>query len=150
MNRKEKLMVGCLGIILISMLGCSGFQDALVLAYIDEEAIEYAREEDGKEFTPYTSLWDLQRIDRKVDRRYKQDQLLLRRQLEDINIKYVSLKDVLREGAVGGAELKNIFFGTTGVVNGLIALSGLGIGTLALSKPGDKKKIKELENGKIV
>ena len=84
---KQKIVVLVMSTLLVTMLGCAAFMDGLTPAYIDPNAIEYSGEA-PKIFTPYTSIWDLQRVKRGIDRSHFENQLALARELEDDVAKY--------------------------------------------------------------
>jgi len=148
MNKKQKLLVGFLVLFVVAVFGCSAMQDVITPAYIDKGAIEYSGEEPTM-FTPYTSLWDLQRIERSVDYNHFNLQKEAARLAEDDSGRYSYLKQAMLIGATSAQELKGAIFSPEGPLGMLlIGLPTFGLGALLISKPSDKKRIVELQNGK--
>lgn len=147
MNRKQKLLVGVLVLFMITLVGSSCVQDLIVPAYIDENAIAYSGEEPTM-FTPYTSLWDLQRIERSVDHVHFRTQKEIVRMAEDDSGHYGYLKEAMLIGVMSAQELKSAIFSPSGPLGALlIGLPTFGLGAMLISKPEDKKKITALQNG---
>ncbi len=148
MNWVQKILATVLAIILVAILGCSAWQDGITPAYIDPAAINYSGE-NPLVFTPYTSLWDLKRIDRALDLKHYKTQVEISRYVEDDRIKYNYLKDGMQINMISAEELKGTLFSPTGPIGLLMAAApAFGLGALLISKPSDKKRITELENGK--
>jgi len=148
MSWYQKMLVLVFGVIVIVITGCSAWMDGITPAFIDPIAIEYSGEK-STIFTPYTSLWDLRRIDRGLDYSYFNNQKDIARSLEDDQIRYKYLKEAMQINMLSAEELKSTLFSPEGgVMSLLLAGSGIGIGALAISKPSDKRRIVELTNGK--
>lgn len=147
MSMLQRMVVLVLGIIVIVMVGCTAWQQGLTPAYIDPVAIEYS-ETGATVFTPYTSLWDAYRIDRELDYRHVVNQVEVYRHIEDDNLRYDHIKNAMQVNIQSAEELRGtIFDAESGILPLLLAGSGFGIGALAVSKPADKRKITELQNG---
>ena len=113
-------------LILVTVLGCSLFVDAITPCYIPPELAKVI-DESPTSFLPYTTVFDAQRMLRKIN--------------------YLTEGLVIGVGAA--RELQSNVLNPTGPL-GLLLVGGpaLTIGALGISKPKDKKKITELQNGK--
>ena len=143
-SKFAKLLIPALALILLAVVGCAMFQDAIVPAYIDNEAIEYS-EQSGKSIVPYTTLLDAKRIKRYLDQKHKLNQLGLARLIEDDDMTYRFISRSLRTSMRDAEAFQRQLFSPTGPISLLAASAGLGLGAMAISKPGDKKKIVALE-----
>jgi hypothetical protein len=134
MTKLQKLLttISVLGLLIV--LGCSTFQNALVPCYIDPDAAIFA-DEPLTNIMPWTTILDAKRISTKMDFVHSVGRL-----------EYNYLKSNLSSYLADAEQFKQTAFSPSGPI-GLLVPAGLGltIGTLALSKPDDKKKIKELE-----
>ena len=145
MSKKQKVVVVLLGALLTFMVGCSSFQNVLTPAYIYPNAIEYS-EVDVPEFLPWTTLWDLDRVERGIEYKHYLKVVSLQREIEDNDFLKNWFKDSLSISRQNAIELRDNLFSPTGPMSLLLtACPALGIGWLALSKPSDKKHIIELE-----
>ncbi len=150
MSSKQKLLVGFLVVFLVVLISTSCIQDVVTPAYVDPYSIDYSGEEPTM-FTPWTSYWDLQRIERAVDHQHFFTQKTILRLAEDDLDHYSYLKDSLLIGAVSAQELKAAIFSPNGPLGMLMAsLPAFGLGALLIRKPGDTKVIEELKNNKGV
>lgn len=142
----KKLVVGLSIAILLTMLGCASFQEVLTPAYISEDALAYTGD-DGKTFTPYTSLWDARRINKKLDYQHHVNQLKSAREMEDDSNEYKHVKDAHLTYIKQAEEFRHTLFDPDGAI-GLLApaLGGLGLG-FVIKRPGDKNT-KEVEEEK--
>ena len=148
MTKIQKLIISISVLLLAGILGCAAFQDGLVPCYIDPGALEYVDVNDIRVFTPWTSLWDAERLAELIDYKHKLNQVIIARMLEDDSIAYAYIKDIHAQHIASGRELKTNLFSPEGAFGLLLpALGGLGIGWLGLSKPTDKKQIETLKNG---
>ena len=146
MSKLEKVLVGLCILLSLAFVTTGCFQDILVPAYIDPVAIEYS-----KEVVPsfiYTNLWDAERVALGLDQQHFLIQRSLARMMEDDDTKYDFLSNAHSYNIASAKELRDNIFSPTSPLGALIpGLSGLGLGWIALSKPSDKKKIVELQNG---
>jgi hypothetical protein len=151
MSKKQKIVVVLLGALITFMVGCSALQNVITPAYIDPNAIEYS-EVDVPEFLPWTTIWDLDRVERGIEYKHYLEIVRLQREIEDNDFLKNWFKDSLNTSRQDAVELRDNLFSAGGPASILLtALPGLGIGWLALSKPSDKKHITELEkkNGSV-
>lgn len=145
MSKKQKLLVGCLILFVVAIVSTSCLQNVITPAYIDPVVIEYSGEE-PKIFAPWTTIWDLERIERSVDYNHLTQQKMFARLAENDVDKYHFLKDSMSISMVSAQELKSAVFSPEGgLLSLLIAGSGIGIGGLLIPRGKDTKKIKELE-----
>jgi hypothetical protein len=129
MNRLHKIIVGLVSALLIVFVGSSCVQDAIVPAYVNEDAAEYAGEP-TKLFMPYTTLFDAKRIAAKLEYVHAIE-----------NVKYGFYQNVTDLSVISGEQLKQTIFSPEGPI-GLLAPMLLGgtFGALVIPRPGDKKK----------
>jgi len=132
-------------IILVAFLGCSAMMDGVTPCHIDERIGEYT-EEPMVSYLPYTSLWDAKRLNRELDRKHEKADTDLVRLIEDNDDFYTFLKDAHAIHMAGAQEFQDNVFNPTGPIGALIlATTGVSIGAFGISKPGDKKKLTELQ-----
>jgi len=147
MSKLQKLLVLISTILLVTILGCSAWQNGLTPAYIDPAAIEYS-EMCPKIFTPYTSLWDAYRIQRGLNYQYFLKRIKLGRLIEDNDARHKFLNNAHLGYMESSEELRDTLFSPTGPLSILFAaIPGLAIGGYLIQRPSDKKRIIELENG---
>jgi len=150
-KRLQKILVTVSVLILVAFFGCAAFQEAVTPAYIEPDAIKYA-DVNVPTFTPWTSLWDAKyKVDRWMDLRHKEVQLDLVRKIEDDDLRYTFLKDVEATHIRSAEELRQNLFSPEGPLGLLIpTILGGTLGALLIPRPGDRKRIAELEkvNGK--
>lgn len=130
---------------LVVIFGCAAMMDAVTPCFIEPDAIIYA-DEVPTSFMPFTSLWDAERIDYKMNYVHILNQKALERLMEDDNLEYSFLIDKSVIHQVGAREFQKAVFTPDGLIGLLIPT--LCTGTLCatlISKPGDKRKITELE-----
>lgn len=144
---KKTLLTLIASVILVTVLGCSAWMEGVVPTYCDPPAIEYSKTK-PKVFTPYTSLWDARRIKREMEFMHLSEQTRIARDMEDDQMRYRHLNDAMQTNIASAEELRNTLFSPTGPVSMLSAALGLGLGAFLIPRPSDKKRIKELENGK--
>ena len=153
LNLVEKLKVLGVGLVmavLVGFLGCAGFQDALTPCYIDREIGEYA-EDDMTSFVPFTSLFDAKRLKRRMDYVHEMNQEQISRLHVDDIMVYSFLNDSITIGMKDSSQLQETIFSPSGPLGLLIpTLLGGTLGATLISKPSDRKKIVELQNGKTV
>lgn len=137
----KRLIVSVCTIGLIIMIGCSAVQDAITPAYILPEAAVYADVNDTSEFMPYTTLWDLNNLDRRLDFAHQANQNVLGRMLEDDNLEYAFLKDAVTTSQQSAAAFKETVFSPSGPIGLMFpAVFGGLLGTFLIKRPGDKTK----------
>jgi len=141
----NKILIALVSALLIVFFGCSAMMDGVTPCYINEDIKDYT-EEPLTSFLPYTTLWDANRLDRVMDFKYLINQKAYERLAEDEGYTYNFLKNDLLISKAGAQELQDTLFDPAGPIGLLLPLIGGGtLGALLLSKPGDKKKIAELE-----
>jgi len=134
MNKLRKLIIWICILGLTTILGCAAFQDAITPCYIPEEVIESVDVNLPLiSWMPYTSLFDAKYVKTKMYFQYLLYNNLMTASIQSSEA--FQQKIFSPEGPLG-LMLPTIFGGT--------------LGALLISKPGDKKKIVELEikNGK--
>lgn len=139
MSSKTQNLIATVSIfLLIVILGCASFQSALVPCWISPAAIKYANTKPNVIF-PWTTLFDAHRISAKMDYVHTVNQI------KD-TLEYEYLRGITRFHIAAGEELRAALFDPTGPI-GLFVTTTLGAsaGALLLSKPSDRKKIKQLE-----
>lgn len=139
MSTKTQNLIATLSVFcLIVVLGCASFQDVLTPCRVSPAAARYA-DTNETSILPWTTLFDAKRILMKLDYVHTKTQLT-------DTLEYEYHKGITRFHEAAGEELKATLFEPTGPI-GLLVTSALGgtAGALLLSKPTDKKKIKELE-----
>ena len=128
-------------LILVLLIGCSAVMDGITPAYIEKTAAEYAGVEDITEFLPYTTLWDLRKLIRKLDYTHQAKQIMIARLLEDDTIQYDFLKDSTTLSLQGALQFQDTFFNPSGPIGMLFpALTAGTLGALLIRRPGDKTK----------
>lgn len=152
MNRYFKTIIVTLStLILVVFFGCSMMADVFTPCPIQPAAGEYANEP-LLDFMPFTTLYDAKRIDAKLDYQHDLNQITFARLSEDDNSKYGFVKDVHITNMQSGLEFQQVVYSPTGPIGALIPTLTAGtLGALLISKPADKRRIKELEtngNGK--
>ncbi len=123
--------------------GCASMKDLIIPAYIPPASLEYSGSEPTT-LLPFTTLFDLKRVDMKMDFVYATSQMTEK-------LKYKFLKGVNYVHISASEELREAVFSPSGPIALMFPmLLGGTVGSLLISKPEDKKKIKELEkaNGK--
>lgn len=149
MNWIQKLLVLVSTIVLVTVLGCSAWMDGLTPVFIDPAAIVYS-EASPKVFTPYTSLWDARRIQREMNYQHYTKKVAAIRNIEDVDTRHKYLNDAMDGYIASAEELRDTAFGPTGPLSILFAaVPALGLGAYLIPRPSDRKRITELENGKI-
>ena len=139
----QKLILAIAIMGLAVFFGCASVQDLIIPAYIPPASLEYSGSEPTT-LLPFTTLFDLKRVDMKMDFVY------LSKQTSE-KIRYEFLKGVNYIHISASEQLQNAIFSPSGPIALMFpALLGGTVGGLLFSKPEDKKKIKELEkqNGK--
>lgn len=139
MSTKTQNLIATLSILLlVILLGCASFQDALTPCWISPSNLNYA-DANGTSIFPWTTLFDAKRISARMDYVHSWNQLTDR-------MRYTYEKGLSQFHIAGAEEIKASLFSPTGPL-ALIVPTGLAAtaGALLFSKPSDKKKIKDLE-----
>ena len=145
MNKKQKLCIGFCVLLLTAFITTGCFQDVLTPAWIDASAIAYAQEK-VPSILPWTTLWDAERVAVGLEQQHFLNQRELARLQEDDTTTYDFLSASHSYNIASAKELRDNVFSPTSPIGALIpALGGLGLGYIGLSRPADKKKLKELE-----
>ena len=136
MTKLQKLLVGMSALLLIGMLGCAAFQNAITPCWIEEDCRLYA-DANVPRLMPYTTIADADYVDKKMD------------YVHDMGRKnYLFLKGVLGDSRMDAEQFKAFAFNPQGPIGLLTAsLPMFGLGALLVSKPSDKKEIDRLKNG---
>lgn len=138
----KKLFIWLCILGLTVMIGCSAVQKAVIPCYIPPAALDYADVNEPATFLPFTTLFDAERVDMKVDFVHSYNQVTDKMQYE-----YVKGLNTFHMSA--SKRLQTALFSPEGPVGLLLpTLMGGTLGALLISKPNDKKRITELENGK--
>lgn len=148
MTKLQKMLVALSVLLLVALIGCSGFQDGIVPCWIEQRVGDYT----GEPMTsalPYTTIADAKRQMDFMQYVHDTKQLGFLR-LSENDVRFVRQMNKIQTGHLDRAqELRDNVFFPTGPGGLLLAmLPALAIGKYGLSNPSDKKKIAELENGK--
>lgn len=137
MTKIQKLLVGFLATVLLTIFSCAAFQDAITPCFIDPACIQFA-DANVPTWLPWTTIADAGYVNDKMD--YIRDMS---------ELEYSYLKDGMVLHLADARELQRTLFSPEGPIGLLLpALGGLGIGALAIRRPQDKKEIEQLKNGK--
>ena len=135
--------------LLLAVVGGGCFQDLLTPCHIDEATIEYSGQE-ATSYVPWTTVWDAQRIRAYVNYMHVQTQNAYERLKKDDSLTHAFLLDGVDANIADAMELQALVFSPTSPLGAmLLAGGGLGLGALAIKRPGDKSK-KEVELEKSV
>jgi hypothetical protein len=134
MNKKQKLLTVLMAMGLAIMFGCSAIQDIITPTYVSPDAATWA-DTTPKLFMPYTTLFDAKRVGMAID--YK---IIVEK------FKGGYYKGMTNLSILAGEEIKATVFSPDGPIGLLLpTLFGGTLGAMLISKPDDKKKIRELE-----
>lgn len=135
--------------LLLAVIGGGCFQDLLMPIHIDEAAIEYSGQE-ATSYMPWTTVWDAKRIRGYVNYMHVQTQNAYERLKKDDSLTHAFLLDGVDANIADAEELQAQVFSPTSPLGAmLLAGGGLGLGALAIKRPGDKSK-KQVELEKSV
>ena len=136
MTLLQKLLTTAATLILLVILGCSLVQNSIVPCYIDEDAAAYA-DAPLTQLMPWTTIQDAERIYARMEYVHQIKQL-----------GYHFLRNSLSAHLADAEQFKQVAFSPSGLL-GLLLPAGMGaiLGGYMISKPDDKKKITELQNG---
>lgn len=147
MTKIQKVVIGLSVLLLVALIGCTSFQSAFAPMYIDPDVGEYTGEEMTSWF-PWTSIWDGDRLMKKMIFLHTATLLELERAAED-EISHVSfLTDSLVLSRKDAVEFRDSVFNPEGAMGLLLpTLLGGTIGGLLIRRPQDTKEIEKLKNG---
>lgn len=149
MKYLKPFLIILLATIILAIIGCSGFQDALTPCHIDGVAIEYSGQE-ATSYMPWTTVWDAKRIRAYLNFNHVQYQNACERLKQDDTLTYAFLLNGVDANIADSVQFQATVFSPTGPLGALLlAGGGLGIGALAIKRPGDKSK-KQIELEKSV
>ena len=115
------------------MLGCASIQKLAVPCYIPPASIEYA-DTNATSFLPWTTYWDAERINYKLDYIY-----LYNRTTADLKYNFLKKQTVLHMKVA--ENLQQTLFSPEGPLGLLLpTIFGTGIGALLIKRPGDTSK----------
>ena len=136
----KKLIIWLCILGLTVVLGCASFQDALIPCYISPAVLDYADAEPTS-ILPFTTLFDARRVAFKMDFIHTLNQTTDR-------LRYEYLVGVNTFHVAAAEKFQAALFSPQGLIGLLLpTVMGGTLGALLISKPDDKKKIMELENG---
>jgi len=131
MKKYQRLIVWLCVLGLTVILGCSAFQDGVTPCYIPPEVIESTGSEIPLiSWMPFTSLFDAKYVKAKL------------------KFQYLLHTNLMEASIFASEQFQQTLFSPEGPIGLLLpTLMGGTLGAFLISKPGDKKKIVELENG---
>ena len=145
----KTLLVTLIVALLLGFMGCIGLQDIATPIHIDEAAIEYSGQE-ATSYMPWTTVYDAKRIRAYINYIHVQTQNAYERLKKDDSLTHAFLLDSIDANIADAMEFQATVFRPTGPIGALfLAGGGLGVGALAIKRPGDKSK-KQLELEKSV
>lgn len=145
----KTLLVALFIALLLGFIGCVGFQDAVTPCNIDPAAIAYSGQP-ATSFVPWTTVLDAKRIRAYLSYNHVQFQNACDRLKKDDKLRHAFLLNSVDHGIADSVQFQGLVFSPTGPIGGLLlAGGGLGIGAIAIKRPGDKSK-KQLEAEKTV
>lgn len=145
MNKKQKMLVGVLILFVVALVSTSCIQDAVTPMYIDPEVGEYAGE-DMTSWLPWTTIWDGDRLAAKMKFLHESNLIELERAAENDVRYYGHLNGALILSRTDATTIRDAVFSPDGPLGALLlGLPTFGLGALLMSKPDDRRKIKELE-----
>lgn len=126
--------------LLLAVVGGGCIQDLLTPCHIGEAAIEYSGQE-ATSYVPWTTVWDAKRIRAYVNYIHVQTQNAYERLKKDDSLTHAFLLDGVDANIADAVELQAMVFNPTSPLGAmLLAGGGLGLGALAIKRPGDKSK----------
>jgi uncharacterized membrane protein len=152
----EKILMFIVFILLAILIGCMAVQKHITPATIDKPALDYVVDVNGN--LPFriprfwwTSLADAELVDKLLDLKHNQRQLLFDRAKQDDDSWYAFLKDRGQVHIANAEAFRTEIFTPQGTI-GAIILAALGVyaGKLGFSKPSDLVTIERLRNGEKV
>lgn len=152
----EKIITVIVFALLAILIGCMAIQNAVTPAWIEKPAKDYVADPNGA--LPFdiprfwwTSIYDAELMDKLLDFKHKQRQVLFERAKEDDTVWYALLKGQSELHLQNAYALRTELFTPQGTI-GAIVLASLGIyaGKLGFSKPSDVKEIERLKNNNSI
>lgn len=140
----KTLLVTFVAILILGFIGCTGFQDAFTPCHINPAAIEYSGQP-ATSYAPWTTVLDAKRIRAYINYNHVQYQNACDRLKKDDKLQHAFLLGGVDHGIADAVQFQKLAFSPTGPL-GFLAVAGgsLGIGALAIKRPGDKSK-KQIE-----
>ena len=143
----NKIIIGVTLLLVFAFLCSSCIMNGLSPCHVDPEIGTYT-EEPMTVYTPYTSLWDAERLNRALGYKHLLNQEELKRLIEDDTYLYDFLTKDLSINMASAQELRDNIFSPASPIGALFPLgTGVVLGWLGLSAPDDKRKITALQNG---
>lgn len=140
MKFMKAFLVVLFATLILAFVGCTGFQDILTPCHISEDVIEYSGQE-ATSYMPWTSVWDAKRIRAYLNFNHIQFQNACERLKQDDSLTHAFLLDSVDTNIADSVQFQATVFNPTGPLGALLlAGGGLGIGALAIKRPGDKTK----------
>ena len=135
-------------IFLIILVGCMQFQKELTPARIEEDQRDYIAEagvldnprESLKANPLYDTMAELERTSKYIDHAHHTTQLRLTQESEVDAATYTFLAQQSARSLKEAEAVREFYFGETGIVAGLIGLTGISVGWLGLRRPSDVSK----------
>ena len=135
-------------ILLIILIGCMQFQKELTPARIEDDQREYIASagvldnpiESLKVNPIYDTMAELERTAKYIDHAHHTTQLRLAQESEVDAAVYTFLAQQSARSLKEAEAVREFYFGETGIVAGLIGLTGISVGWLGLRRPSDVPK----------
>ena len=135
-------------VLLIVLIGCMQFQKELTPARIEGDQREYIAQagvlDNPKESLKVNPLYDtmaeLERTAKYIDHAHHTTQLRLTQESEVDAAVYTFLAQQSARSLQEAEAVREFYFGETGIVAGLIGLTGISVGWLGLRRPSDVPK----------
>ena len=135
-------------IFLIILVGCMQFQKELTPARIEDDQRDYIAEagvldnprESLKANPLYDTMAELERTSKYIDHAHHTTQLRLTQESEVDAATYTFLAQQSARSLKEAEAVREFYFGETGIVAGLIGLTGISVGWLGLRRPSDVPK----------
>lgn len=135
-------------VLLVILIGCMQFQKELTPARIEVDQRAYiaaagvlADPDEALSMNPFwDSMGELERTMKYIDHAHTTTQLRLAQELEVDAMQYSFLASQAARSHDDAEAARDFYFGETGIVAGLIGLTGLSVGWLGLRRPADTTK----------
>ena len=135
-------------ILLIILIGCMQFQKELTPARIEDDQRKYIAQagvlddpEASLKVNPlYDTMAELERTAKYIDHAHHTTQLRLTQESEVDAAVYTFLAQQSARSLKEAEAVREFYFGETGIVAGLIGLTGISVGWLGLRRPSDVPK----------
>ncbi len=148
-----KLIIPFLVLVLVAMVSAGCFQDLLIPTYIGPEAKEYDPANDANDASdmssitsvfPWPTLWDAKQLAKRMQRKNEVEQRDVGRLLVDKASHYAYVAKGHYSNIEDAEQFKRTVFSPTGPIGLLVpTLAAFGIGAMGVSKPRDKRKLKD-------